>query len=213
MKSWSELYGSTATYESQVIDISSKFDYYIVDIICNYTVNDGTVDVEIRTSDDNGFTWSDWVNVNKSYTHLFDGDGIRFNYKKMQFRVIMNVGKLASSPAFKSIDIKLYGAYKIVNTGDIEVFPELWISKINSSGDIHINNKTSGKTLSFSSINNTETIYVDCENKDIMTDLPLTYRYNNHNKVFLRLEVGENIITGTGNYLLTMRNEYKILQG
>lgn len=214
MKTWLQIYQSQAIYESDVIDISSDFDYYIDELNLQYEENDGFIDVEIRLSYDGGFTWTDWVNVKSDYYHdLFYIDGIRLNFTKMQYRVIMNISGNGISPVFKSFDIKLYGSFKIFNTGDLPHLPEIWIKKINGSGDVHLINETTGQEVVFKNLNNNETVYVDCYNKDILTDLPLTYRYDNHNGQFLKLEVGENVISGYGNFEFVIRNEFIVLQG
>lgn len=214
MKTWLQIYQSQAIYESDVIDISSDFDYYIDELNLQYEENDGFIDVEIRLSYDGGFTWTNWVNVKSDYYHdLFYIDGIRLNFTKMQYRVIMNISGDGVSPVFKSFDIKLYGSFKIFNTGDLPHLPEIWIKKINGSGDIHLINETTGQEVVFKNLNNNETVYVDCYNKDILTDLPLTYRYDNHNGQFLKLEVGENVISGYGDFEFVIRNEFIVLQG
>lgn len=214
MKTWLQIYQSQAIYESDVIDISSDFDYYIDELNLQYEENDGFIDVEIRLSYDGGFTWTNWVNVKSDYYHdLFYIDGIRLNFTKMQYRVIMNISGNGVSPVFKSFDIKLYGSFKIFNTGDLPHLPEIWIKKINGSGDVHLINETTGQEVVFKNLNNNETVYVDCYNKDILTDLPLTYRYDNHNGQFLKLEVGENVISGYGDFEFVIRNEFIVLQG
>lgn len=214
MKTWLQLYQTQAIYESDVIDISSDFDYYIDELNLQYEENDGFIDVEIRLSYDEGFTWTDWVDIKSDYYHdLFYIDGIRLNFIKMQYRIIMNINEYGASPVFKSFDIKLYGSFKIFNTGDLPHLPEIWIKKINGSGDVHLINETTGQEVIFENLSDNETVYVDCYNKDILTDLPLTYRYDNHNGQFLKLEVGENVISGYGDFEFVIRNEFRVLQG
>ncbi len=211
MPTWTNLYSSEAIYESEVIDISSDFEYYLKEIALSFENNDGVVDVEIRVSHDDEFSWSEWKNINLYLDDLFYIDGVKLNFTKMQYRVIMNIYSRSTSPVFKSFKIDLYGAYKIFNTGDEICKPEIWIKK-NGFGDLELINETNGQIMKFKDINDGETIYIDCEKKDIMSDLPLTYRFNNHNGIFLELEIGENIISGFGDYDMIIKCEFKILQ-
>jgi len=214
MTTWLELYGSQAVYESDVIDISSDFEYYVNDLRLNYDENDGFVKVELRITHDDGFTWSDWVDVKSSFYHdIFYTNDIKLNHTKMQYRVVMNLLKKGISPVFRSFEIDLYGAFKINNTGDLSCLPEIWLKKTNGAGDIHLINETTGQEVVLENINNNETVYIDCYNEDIMTDLPMTYRYDNHNEEFLELQIGENVITGYGDFEFVVRHEFRVLQG
>ena len=106
----------------------------------------------------------------------------------------------------------LIGAYKIDNVGDVILQPEIWIRKTNGSGDIKLTNETNGMSLELKNLNNGEEVYIDCENKDIVSSLPLTYRYKDHNGVFIEFEVGENLLTGEGDFKLDIRLQFKLLQ-
>lgn len=216
MSTWNSLYGTKGEYQSVVIDASSNFDYYIMNVSANYIENDGTVEVFIRSSHDGGVTWGNWYNIIDDMKKVvFDGEGIRMNNTKFQFKVTMDLGNnvLGVSPIFNQLSVVLLGAYKIDNTGDVDCLPEMWFKKYHSFGDITLTNETTGQTLILKDINDSEEIYVDNENKDIITNLPLTYRYSNHNKEWLRLQDGENIITGIGRFKLDVRHEFKVLQG
>lgn len=212
MTKWLDLYVQKGVYISQVFDVSSNFETYLKDLKYQYDTNDGTVDVFVRISYDST-KWTDWVKINDtSYLELFRDDYYYMEYCKFQYKVeLINNG--VKSPEFKSFSFSLLGAFIFDNTGDVVCKPELWITKRNGSGTIKLTNETNGQTLIFTNLNNNETVYVDCENEDIMTDLPLRYRYDDHNNVFLELEVGENLLTGEGDFELTLRHEFKTLQG
>lgn len=212
MTTWNSLYYSQAIFQSDAIDISSDFEKYINSITLDYTNNDGIVKVEVRTSFDDGFTWSEWVDTNHFLDNIFYAEGSRLNFAKMQYRVIMEIHKKGVSPVFRSFSAKFTGAFKIFNTGDEVCKPEIWIKKTVSSGNVQLKNETNGQVLKFDNLNNGETVFIDCENKDIMSDLPMTYRYNNHNGTYLRLEVGENVLTGIGDCEVEIRCEFKVLQ-
>jgi Phage tail protein len=214
MSRWIDLYnGGYGVYESEVFDISSDFESYLTNIQYDYDSNDGVVSIEVRISYDDGNTWTNWININNSsYKPLFNDDEPLDN-AKFQYRVILDNNSGGLPSVFKSFSIDLYGAFKIINTGDVVCKPEIWIKKVNGDGDVKLINETNGLSMEFKNLIEGETVYVDCENEDIVSDRPLTYRYNDHNNVFIELDVGENHLTGEGNFELTMRYEFKTLQG
>lgn len=212
-KRWIDLYNVTAIYESDVISITSDFDSFIQNIESQFEDNDGLVTIEVRRSFDNGLTWSEYKNPFE-YTYYYDG-GFPLKTVKFQYRVTFDLSmKLGGvSPKFKFFKLEMIGTYQIVNYGDVICKPELWIKKVNGSGDIKLINETNGQSLELKDLNNGETVYIDCENEDIVTDLPLKYRYNDHNGVFIELEIGENYLAGEGDFELDMRLQFKTLQG
>lgn len=212
MKKWFELFPQKTIYISDEFPIDSNFETYISTIDFNYTANDGTVDVFIRISYDSS-TWGEWIKINNvAYGELFRDDYYGMEFARFQYKVEMeNTGTV--NPVFRSFSYTFVGSHMIVNTGDTVCKPELWITKKNGSGMIKLINETNGQMLVFKNLNNNEEVFVDCENEDIITNLPLTYRYDDHNDVFLELEVGENLLTGEGDFELTIRHEFKTLQG
>jgi hypothetical protein len=214
MITWLDLYdGKKGYYESQVYDLSSDFEAYITaNVNCDYNNNDGTTTIEVQVSYDGGTSWTDWFDINLLPYELSKTNNNPRNVK-LKYKVTLDNSKGGTSPVFKSIRIDAIGAFKITNTGDVVCKPELWIRKKNGSGTVRLTNETNGMTLELTDLNDGEEVYIDCENEDIISSLPLTYRYNNHNNVFLELEVGENLITGEGDFELDMRFEFKTLQG
>lgn len=212
MTRWIDLYIQKAEYISQVFDAVSTFETYMHDFIYNYDTNDGTVEVYVRMSYD-GSTWEDWIRINDvALPALFRNDFYYMEYCKFQYKVVM-VNNGLVSPVFKSFSFALTGSFILENKGDVPCKPELWIKKTGSGGTIKLTNESNGQVLELKNLNLNETVYIDCENEDIATDLPLRYRYNDHNNVFLELEVGENLLTGEGEFELTIRHEFKLLQG
>jgi hypothetical protein len=69
------------------------------------------------------------------------------------------------------------------------------------------NTSDSDRTMVFTDLTEGETIYVDCEKKRIISD-SVNYRYNDFNKVWLRLIQGDNSIQITGNVALTIRTQF-----
>lgn len=212
MSRWIDLYSNVATYISKEYDISSEFESYKEEFSFRYKENGGNIDVYIRTSFDTE-SWSEWIKINDSlYGNLFRDDFYGMEYGKVQFKIEMTpIG--IESPVFESFSFALVGSHIIENTGDVVCKPELWIKKINGSGTVKLINETSKEILILTDLNNNETVFIDCENEDIESDLPLTYRYDNHNNVFLKLGIGENVLSGEGDFELTLRYEFKTLQG
>ncbi|MCY9707635.1 phage tail family protein [Paenibacillus alvei] len=209
---WSDLYTNVGTYISPVYDVSSMYELYESVFHFNYNTNDGKVNVYVRLSFD-GTSWGEWTKINDvAYDRLFVDDFYNLESCKFQYKVEMSYIR-GNSPTFSSFSASLSGGFLINNLGDVVCKPELWIKKRSSSGDVRIINESNGQILEFKGLNNNETVYIDCENQDIMTDLPLTYRYDSHNDVFLELEVGENILTGEGEFDLDIRCQFKTLQG
>lgn len=212
MTKWIDLYIQKGVYISREFDINSNFETYIDNLTYNYSVNDGTVDVYIRISYDSN-NWGEWVKINDvEHPFLFRDDFYNMEYAKFQYKVVL-VNNDVNSPEFSGFSYSLIGSYLLENTGDTICKPELWITKRNGSGTVKLTNESNGQMLVFTNLSNNEQVYVDCENEDIMTDLPLRYRYDDHNNVFLELEVGENLLTGEGDFELTIRHEFKTLQG
>src|SRR5690606_3842280 len=124
-----------------------------------------------------------------------------------QYRVTMSMmSQTGVSPKFKSFKMALTGGYKIINSGDIVCYPEVWIKK-NGFGDVKLINTTNNSVMEFKDIHNNEEVYINCETHYIVSDV--AYRYDNHNGQYLKLDVGENIITGEGEFTADFRLEFK----
>lgn len=215
MSTWLDLYdGKKGYYESKAFDLSSDYEAYIINTDCNYVNNDGMIIVEAKLSYDKGISWTDWFNIDLLQYKLsqISNDNDLRNIK-IKYKVMFDNSTGMVSPVFKSIKIDAVGAFKITNTGNVVCKPELWIRKKNGSGSIRLVNETNGMILELNNLNDGEEVYIDCENEDIVSSLPLVYRYKDHNNVFIELDVGENLITGEGNFELDIRCEFKTLQG
>ena len=101
---------------------------------------------------------------------------------------------------------------KITNGGDTSIYPEISITKI-GAGDLSIVNQTNGnQEFKFTSLVDAESLYVDCENEYIETDLSGTYRYDNFNNNYLELVTGENTLNITGDCSIQFRYRFKLFQ-
>jgi hypothetical protein len=213
---WTDIYNLNGSYISEEIDVSSNYNHYFSDVNIDSSNGGGSMRVLSRLSYNGGIDWGEWIDVSYGFPYRFFYDnGFYLENLKMQYMLEFDLGTNigGASPTFNSIDFSLIGAFNIKNEGDVPLKPEVWLKKINGSGDIKLKNETTGKEMIFGMINNGETIYVDCENEDIVTDLPMTYRYNNHNDVFLELEVGDNLLSGEGDFEMAIKLEFKTIQG
>jgi phage-related protein len=71
------------------------------------------------------------------------------------------------------------------------------------------NTSDSNRVSSFSPLSEGETLYVDNEKKQIISDTGL-FRYDGFNKNWLRLVSGENIITVSGSITVTFRLQFPV---
>lgn len=120
-----------------------------------------------------------------------------------------------SSPLFDlSINDPTNGTeIEIVNNGDIPMFSEITVQVINGGTFSIVNKSGSGNKLSFSSLQDNETLTVNTENEDIQTDVPDTYRFGNitSDSVFLTFPRGINILQVFGNIKIQFKYEQRFL--
>jgi len=110
------------------------------------------------------------------------------------------------------------------NLGDLDCQPILYLTKIND-GDISIKNlsdggaelkfsavlDTDGITVIKQSLLNNEELIIDNEHQDISTSIPDTYRYDNHNGIFLNMKFGVNNLQIIGTCKLQFKHQFKLL--
>jgi phage-related protein len=81
---------------------------------------------------------------------------------------------------------------EFTNMGDFSVLPIIRLTKV-EDGDITIFNETDeGKVFQLFGLYDQEEIYIDNENREILTDLKGIYRYKDHNGYWLKLIKGYN---------------------
>ena len=85
------------------------------------------------------------------------------------------------------------------NIGDVECYPEIYITK-KGTGDVEVLNETTNTDFLLTSLADKENIYVDCNREIIKTDIPLTYRYDKFNDNYLFFNVGTNSIKLKGTF-------------
>ena len=100
---------------------------------------------------------------------------------------------------------------QFINNGDVNCQPILSLQKI-GDGDVSITNLSNGGSeFKLTSLIANEDLYIDNENEEIITSIPLTYRYDNHNGVFINMIRGVNNIKIIGTCKLQFRYQFKTL--
>lgn len=107
-----------------------------------------------------------------------------------------------------------YTIIELDNLGDTNIYPEMWIYKDDTDGDVTIINTTNGNMeTKIYNVYNRETVYIDNENEHIESDIQDLYRYDTFNNVFLELVRGTNILKVAGGCEIQFRYQYKLKQG
>jgi len=97
------------------------------------------------------------------------------------------------------------------NLGDLDCQPILYLTKI-EDGDISIKNLSDGGIeFSLTSLTANEELIIDNEHQDISTSIPDTYRYDNHNGIFLNMKRGVNNIQIVGTCKIQFKYQFKLL--
>jgi phage-related protein len=97
------------------------------------------------------------------------------------------------------------------NKSDVELKPELYITKI-VAGDISItNNSNGGEIFQFVDLADNEVVYVDNQNEEIISDIPGVYRFSNFNNNYLSMTYGINSLKIEGQCKLQLRYNFKFL--
>lgn len=98
---------------------------------------------------------------------------------------------------------------EIANLGDAECLPIIEIKKVGIGAISIVNYSNEGEELRISELVDGEELFIDCENEDIETSIPNTYRYDNHNDTYLTLVTGINRLRIYGNCHVRFLTEFK----
>ncbi len=102
----------------------------------------------------------------------------------------------------------------IENYGDLPIKPEIFIKKTEEEGSVVLTNVDTQEEFGLDFISLGETVYINNENFDILSDLPETFHYDNLiESNFLELKVGTNEFTVEGNSEIIIRMKDKLQQG
>ena len=100
---------------------------------------------------------------------------------------------------------------QFINYGDVDCQPILSLQKV-GNGDISvINLSNGGSEFKLNSLVLDEDLYIDNENEEIITSIPSTYRYDNHNGVFINMIRGVNNIKIVGTCKLQFKYQFRTL--
>ncbi len=101
---------------------------------------------------------------------------------------------------------------ELENIGDAECKPIVSIYKV-GGGDVTIRNQSNGNAeMTLVQLVDKETVDIDCENRLIKTDLPLTYRYDKLRGDYLILSIFDNKLLVQGSCRLKFVYQFKRLQ-
>lgn len=139
-------------------------------------------------------------------------NGIQEGYVRLNF--ITNSPYVYTPTYTDDYDISTNTAFgtdvTFINKGYNICKPILKIKKV-GNGDISIiNTSNGGKDLKITGLIDTELLTINNYNGDIETDLIATYRYKNHNNVFLELTRGYNYLKIYGNCTLEIIYHYEL---
>lgn len=145
----------------------------------------------------------------------FNNFGLDNGYITLQaFSMYSHAFSPLTVQTFDFSDITSPTIFRISNPSNIEdyYYPEIEFELQGASTGIQIKNiSDSGSIFKFSELQTGEKIYVDNENKIIISDVPFVYRLGNlENQQFFRLIYGVNQLEITGKCILQIRSQFPI---
>lgn len=97
------------------------------------------------------------------------------------------------------------------NSGDCSISPQIYIQKV-GDGDLKINNFTDGNSsMEITNLSDGEELHIHCEKEFIETSIPNTYRYDDFNDTYMKLNYGQNQIQVVGKCKIKFQYQYKFL--
>lgn len=198
----------TGQFESTEYDVGYDSKFIVFDTDFDYKENGGTVVVEYSTSNDQ-VNWSAWHKLYELDRFIFENPSEESVYFKI--RVTLKTTDSNNSPQFFSSSTVFKNTHKIENIGDKVCKPKLWLTKTNGDGNVELHNLETQQTLKFKNLKDGEQVFVDCEQETVITDIPLIYRYDDHNDVFIELIEGNNYLLGSGDFKLDVEYQMRLL--
>lgn len=95
----------------------------------------------------------------------------------------------------------------IANNGDLTTYPIISVTVL-SGNTFSVLNKTTGKSIAFNNMTEDESIRIDCENQDIVSDLPGAYRFEDMEGEYIALVRGNNRLQVYGNISIQFKYEF-----
>ena len=212
MPNWSVTSQPKGVYISSIYNISNNLDRYLTTIkITLQNIHKQKVEFFFRISYDT-YTWTEWEKFHEESYDLLNNhklNGIYFQYK-----VVMVSQSEDKNPYLQSLNMDFKPFANIENIGDLPIKPKIWIKKVNGKGSIVLINHTTGQRIELKNLNNSEEVYIDCENEEIVSSNQNlgVYRYDSHNDEYLELIRGDNYLTSDGDFNLDVRYRGLLLQ-
>ena len=140
-------------------------------------------------------------------------NSLKQGYLNLSFR---NVDSYAYSPIYSSslYDLStnpISTTLEFINNGDVPCKPLITVQVISGTSFSISNLSDGGNTISFTGLQANEILEINCENEDIKTSIPLTYRYDKMSGDFLSTIRGVNRLLCFGNIKLQFKYQFKLL--
>ncbi|MCH4825792.1 distal tail protein Dit [Planococcus halocryophilus] len=99
-----------------------------------------------------------------------------------------------------------YSSFSILNSGDVDIKPKMWITKTVSEGNISLTMVESDQTFKLSNLALNEEVFIDNEHEELISNLENlgVYRYSNHNGEWLTFSVDENTLLMQGDFKISI---------
>lgn len=189
----------------QIMPINGKWTNEVKGNVSRW-LNNGKVNEFYSTDDINRRYFLTYIGSPSLHTTSMN-DG----YIEIEFQ---NIDCYVRSPVYEEIfDLSStgYNKIEITNLGDTSMLPFITLQKI-IAGDVSISNMSNGgQTMSFTGLSDNETLTIDAVNRQLFTDVPNVYRYDNFNGTYLSLPYGVNHLEVSGRCKLNIEYRYYFL--
>lgn len=157
------------------------------------------------------------TNPERIYYAIIDGDsslihnGCKDGYIELNIRCD---SPYSYSPIQYASASSSDGQMMIFNEGDLTIKPKARIKKSPANGDIEIRNTTTNQIIKFTNIQRDEEIFIDFENKEIVSSLQYLniYRFENFNNEWLEFSSDdENVLEFIGDFEIEFEYELTYL--
>jgi hypothetical protein len=214
MATWEHFSKLSGYYISPDFAISLDGDGAISTISWDSLLPQGTsIKVETNISFNGGYDWNGWKVASNGGSIPDIKSNTSMKNAVLKYRVTEKTIDKNITPTLQSVYFYFEPIIHYDNKGDINLRPEIWITKI-GNGDLSIINTTKGnEEFKFTGLLDQETVYVNGDREQIETSLAATYRYENFNDNYLELLPGVNVLRVIGNANIKFRHQFKLLQG
>jgi hypothetical protein len=201
-----KVYKTSGTRTSPPIDLS------FIGIVAESTISwTATTPANTSIGIDVSFDGVNWTAATNGASIPILPLGIDVTGKKLYVRERLTTTQDTVTPSLSNVNIAITPGFIISNDGDLSTLPEVWIKKV-GNGDVALVQITNGnKTTQFTGLANNETVYINADAQDIMTDIAGMYRYDNFNNIYPELPLGKNIYKVNGDAKITFKYQFKLI--